>query len=208
MKLKKKAKRILIAIIIVLLIIISLVIIYKGFFNKQEVKETKIVHTIDEYGYKLKDSKSKKYKELYYELEKILKKESVDEEEYVKKITEMFIYDFYTLNDKAAKTDVGGTDFVYEGALDNFIENAEDTFYKYVESDIYNQREQALPTVDTITIDSVEQTAFAYLEQTDEAAFKVKVSWDYTEDGYSDYQKEATLTFIHEGKKLFLVELK
>lgn len=208
MKLRKKPKKILISIITLLIVLIAAFAVYKVFFNKEEVKETKIVHTIKKYGYNLKDSKSEKYKNMFYDLEKILKEDPVDEEKYVKKITEMFVYDFYTLDDKSAKTDVGGTDFVYSTALGNFLENAEDTFYKYVESNIYNQRKQELPTVDEITIDSVEKTTFAYGEETDEDAYEVKVSWTYKEDTYDDYQKEATLIFVHEDIKLSLVELK
>ena len=145
---------------------------------------------------------------MFGELDKILKKDPVDEEEYVKKITEMFIYDFYSLNDKSTKTDVGGTDFIYGNILENFLSNAEDTYYKYVESNMYNDRKQELPVVDEIKIDSVEQTEFAYGEETDEEAYEVTVSWTYTNKEFNDYQKEATLIFIHDGIKLSLVELK
>lgn len=205
MKLKKKAK-----IIIALSVIILLVGgfgVYKVFFAKDQVKETKILKTIDKYGYTLKDNKSKRYHELFIELDKILSKDPVDEEAYAKQITTMFIYDFYTLNDKTAKTDVGGTEFVYSSSLDNFLENAEDTFYKYVESNIYNQRTQKLPTVDKITIDSIEKTSYEYEKETDEDAYEVKVSWTYTDDEFDDYQKEATLIFVHEDIKLSLAEL-
>ena len=206
MRLKKKAK-----IFITLLVIIAVGIggffIYKNYFNN-EVKEAKIVYSIKKYGYKLKDTKSRKYKKMFMELRDILKMSEVDEEKYVKQISKMFIYDFYTLNDKTAKTDVGGSDFVYDKILDNFLLNAEDTYYKYVESNIYNQRRQQLPTVGKIKIDSVEKTSFKYDDQIDEEAYKVKVSWDYTSSKYKDYQKEATLTFIHDGIKLVLVELK
>lgn len=208
MKLRKKPKRILISIITIIILVISAFVIYKMFFAKNEVQETKILHTIKKYGYTLKDSKSDKYKKMFYELEKILKEDPVNEEKYVKKITQMFVYDFYSLNDKTAKTDVGGTDFIYPEILDNFLENAEDTYYKYVESDIYNQRKQKLPTVDKITIESCEESSFAYEEKTDEKAYEVKVSWTYTDDSYKDYQKEATLIFIHNDIRLDLVELK
>jgi len=208
MKLKKKAKIAITLTIILLILGIGAFFGYKTFFKSSEVKETKVLDTIKKYGYSLKDSKSERYKKMFYELEAILKKENVDDEEYAKKISEMFIYDFYTLDTKTAKTDVGGTDFVYEKVLANFLENAEDTFYKYVESNIYNQRNQDLPTVDEITIDSVEETSFTYGDETDDKAYEVKVSWTYKDSGYDDYQKEATLIFVHDGEKLVLVELK
>lgn len=206
MKLKKKVKRLLI-----LLIIVGLVLggyyIYKNFGKKEEVKEIKVINKIDKYGYQLKENKPSKYKKLFEELKEILNEENVNEENYVKKISEMFIYDFYSLSDKTAKTDVGGTDFVYKEVLENFLQNAQDTYYKYVESNVYNNRKQSLPTVSNITIDKVENTKFEYNDKYDEKAFEVDINWDYTDNQFSGYQKKATLIFIHDGIKLSLVEL-
>ena len=207
MKLKKKPKRILIGILVVVAVA-AIAYVAINTFGGKEVKEAKVLKTIKKYGYTLKDNKTKRYQEMFAELDKILKKDPVDEEEYAKQITKMFIYDFYSQEDKSAKTDVGGTDFIYQANLENFLENAEDTYYKYVESNIYGDRKQDLPVVDEITIDSVEQTEFAYGETADENAYEVKVSWTYTDGNLSDYQSEATLTFIHEGIKLSLAELK
>lgn len=206
MKLKKNVKRVIILIFIIFSIVVGAIIYFK-YNDKEKVNEVKIVNEIKDYDYKLKENKPKKYKEMFDELKEILSSKNIDEEAYVKKISEMFIYDFYSLNDKVAKTDVGGVDFVYKEIIDNFLLNAEDTYYKYVESNIYNNRKQSLPTVSEITIESVEKETYAYNEQNDEMAYKVKVSWSYTDDNFSDYQKEATLIFIHDKNKLSLVEL-
>ena len=146
----------------------------------------------------------------YFAYKEIFNKETtkeVDEEKYVSKISEMFIYDFYSLDDKAAKTDIGGVDFVYKGIIDNFLQNAQNTYYKYVESNIYNNRKQKLPTVDKIEIKDVSQKAFAYGSETDDKAYFVETEWTYTDENYSDYQNKATLVFIHDDIKLSLVEL-
>lgn len=206
MKLKKKAKRVIFLIILIVIIIAGL-IIYNKVSKKDSVEEVKIVNEISKYGYKLKENKPKKYKDMFNELKEILEAKKVDEELYVKKISEMFIYDFYSLNDKTAKTDVGGIDFVYSKISENFLQNAEDTYYKYVESNIYNNRKQSLPTVSEIKIESVEKAEYAYAEEIDEEAYSVKVSWSYTDDNFSDYQREANLIFIHDDIKLSLVEL-
>lgn len=208
MKLKKRPKKILMALLILILIVAIVFVGSKIFFGRSEVTEVRVLKTINKYGYTLKDNKTKKYQQMFKELEKLLTKDSVDEEEYVKKITEMFIYDFYSLNDKSTKTDVGGTDFVYPNILEDFLEKAEDTYYKYVENNMYNDRKQKLTTVDEITIDSVEQIEFAYGEETDEEAYEVNASWTYTDDDFNDYQKKATLIFVHDDIKLSLVELK
>ena len=122
-------------------------------------------------------------------------------------IAEMFIYDFYSLSEKSAKTDVGGVDFVHPDALENFLKNAQDTFYKYVESNLYGERNQQLPTVSEITIESCTETEYVYGEKKSEKAYEVKVNWTYTEETYSDYQSSTTLIFVKEGIKYYLVEL-
>lgn len=208
MKLKKKAKKILIIVLILALVAVTGIFVYKTFFEKETIKEAKVLKEIKEYGYVLKDNKSKKYQELFKELAKILEKEDVNYEEYASKLAEMFIVDFYSLSDKTAKTDVGGVDIVHPDILSNFLENAENTYYKYLESNIYNTRNQKLPEVGEIVINAVEKITYAYNDTVDESAIKVNVSWTYTDESFSDYQKQAVLTFVHDGKKLYLVELK
>lgn len=209
MKLKKKVKRMLIIFVVILVLIAAGVgaLIYFKNPKKKAVPEVKIVNEVDKYDYKLKETKSNTYKKMFEELKKILKEEKVDEEAYAKKVAEMFIYDFYTLNDKAAKTDIGGVDFVYSSAIENFLQNAQDTYYKYVESNIYNERKQSLPEVTNITINNVEQKEFAYGDQTDSSAYFVNVTWSYTDEQFADYQKEATVVLIHDDIKLSIVEL-
>lgn len=208
MKLKKKAKQKIIILIVLILLVLLGVLLWKQFSKSEPtVKETKIVSKIDKYGYKLKDNKPATYKKLFKELEEILNEKTVDEDKYVRKISEMFIYDFYSLDDKTAKTDIGGVDFVYPAARDNFLKNAQNTYYKYVENNIYGNRNQKLPIADKMEVVNVEKAPFAYGEQTDEEAYKVTIKWDYTDTAFSSYQKNAVLIFIHNGILLELVEL-
>ena len=123
MKLKKKVKKILL-IIILIGIVIGGYFCYKEFFAKEEIEEAKVVSEIKKYGYVLKDNKPATYKKMFSELKEILESNKVDEDKYLRKITEMYIYDFYSLKDKDAKTDVGGVDFVYDGVLQNYLENS------------------------------------------------------------------------------------
>lgn len=206
MKLKKKAKIVLISLAVLIIGVLG-VVAYKKLFTKEQVKETKIISSIKKYDYHLKDNKSKKYQSYFKELNKILSEKEVDEEKYASKISEMFIVDFFSLNDRSAKTDVGGVDFVHPDALENFLQNAENTYYKNLESNIYGNRKQQLPTVDTITIESVEKTSYSYNDAEDSNAYLVKASWTYTEDKYADYQQNASMIFVHIENKLYLVEL-
>ena len=206
MRLKKKVKRFLWFLLLIILAGGGFYV-YKTYYHKEEVKEAKVVNKIDKYGYNLKENKPEEYKKMFEELKEILEADEVDEEAYVKKISEMFVYDFYSLDYKSAKTDIGGVDFVYSEVLPNFLENAEDTYYKYVESNIYNNRKQTLPRVTNIEVGEVTQEGYEYLKESDSEAYKVPVTWEYTDDAFDKYQKEATLYFIHDDIKLSLVEL-
>lgn len=207
-RVKRKPKKLLIIMLIFIIAAISGVATYFLVFDKEEVKETKVVSKIDHYGYELKSNKSSKYKKLFKELQEVLSEKNVDEKKYVKKITEMFIVDFFSLGDHISKTDVGGVDFVHPDILENFIVNAEDTIYKYVESNIYGQRKQDLPIIDTVTIDSVDIDTFSYGETIDDNAYIVKASWKYKDSSSSSgYQTSANFVYVHDGDKLQLVEI-
>lgn len=206
MKMKKRVKKILIAILLITVVVLGY-LSYKQFFGEKEVKEVKVVNEIKKYGYKLKDNKPAAYKKMFEELKEILEADKVDEEAYAKKISEMFVYDFYSLKDKVSKTDIGGVDFVHPDALENFLTNAQDTYYKYVENNIYGNRKQSLPVVTNISIDNVKQEAFEYGDKSDDKAYFVDVSWSYSDSQFSDNQSKATLIFVHDDIKLYLVEL-
>lgn len=207
MKLKKNIKRLIIALIVIIIIAVGIIVVPKLVHKKPVAKEPKVINTIEAYDYILKDNKNKNYQNLFKELSKILTADKVDEKAYASKLAEMFIVDFYSLADKSSKTDIGGVDIVHPNILSNFLDNAENTFYKYVESNIYNNRIQKLPKVDTVTAETPENTTYTYSNNTDDKAYSVKVSWTYTEEEFSDYQTSATLIFVHQDKKLYLVEL-
>ena len=207
MRLKKKVRVFLIIILFLAAFLVAF-LIWKGHKEKPtEVEEVKVINQVEKYGYNLKENKPEAYKKMFEELKEILNESTVDEEAYAKKIAEMFVYDFYSLEDKTAKTDIGGVEFISPAILEDFLQNAQDTYYKYIESNVYNNRKQKLQVVKDITIDSIEKQSFTYGDTTDENAYIIKVSWDYTDSQFSNYQKSATLVFIHEDIKLYLVEL-
>ena len=206
MKLKKLPKILMIGVALLLVIALVIVLAINFWPQEQKVKEVKVLKSIDEYGYELKDNKTKKYKELFKELEDILREDEVNQEEYAKKVAQMFVYDFFSLEDKAAKTDVGGVDFVHPNAVANFLVNAEDTYYKYIESNIYGERKQDLPAVDVVTVDSIEETEFAYNNEM-HPGYEVRLSWTYTDDKFSDYQKNAIVILIKSDIKYYVVQI-
>lgn len=199
----KKSRKIIISLIVIILIAIIGLIVYKMVFNNSQ-EEVKIIKRIKDYDYNLKENETELYKTEFNELDKILSKKNVDYEEYAKSIAKLFIIDFYTLDNKLSKNDIGGTEFIKEDMRDNFIEEARSTFYKYVE--VIDGRTQELPEVSNITDVSVEKAEFKYSDNTiDENAYKVSISWDYVED--LGYEKEASMIIVKQDKKLYIVEM-
>ena len=204
MKLKKKVKVILV--IAIILIVAGLGFIAYESIKPKEVKKATVENEIKEYGYTLKSTRNDRYKKEFQKLKDILDKKNVDEEEYLKQISKVFIMDFYTLDDKLANTDVGGIDFVHTNAKTNFLEKSEDTVYKFVKNDIYGNRNQDLPEVTDITVDNIDSIEYTIgTDFTDDSAYQVEVSIKYKED--MNYPTKATLTFVHEDNKLSLVEV-
>ena len=95
MKLKKKVKRILIAIVVVAIIALAELYLYKSQQKKTPVKEIKVINQIEKYGYALKENKPSTYKSLFTDLEKILKfffgKEIVSKVQFSKKCGKLIL---------------------------------------------------------------------------------------------------------------------
>ena len=201
-----KRKKIFLGILGIIIIAIGGFLLFQKLTQPKEI-ENKIISSIKEYGYTLRENKNETYKVMFDELKEILKENPVDEEKYISQISKMFIYDFFSLEDKIAKNDIGGVEFVYPEIVPNFLQNAESTYYKYLESNIYGNRVQDLQVVDQITIDSIDNVSYNVLEKVDSNAYQVDVSWNYTDSKFSDYQSKATLFLTKKDKNFYIVEL-
>ena len=193
------------SIIIILVILLILGIIGFIYLNKDEEKSViKVERTIPGYEYTLEENEIEIYKDTFKKLESILDEEEIDKEEYAKCISELFIIDFYTLDNKLSKNDIGGVQFVYPSIKDNFVEKARSTFYKYLE--VKEGRTQSLPVVSEITSVLAEKTLFKVKDtKENKEAYKVSISWEYEEE--LDYEKEAIIYVVEENNKLYIIEM-
>lgn len=203
-KLKKKVV-VLIVLIIIALFSITGLILYNTFFSKSD-NSVKVVDEIPGYGYTLQDDQPKIYKELFKELAEVLSKDSVDEDEYAKLISQMAVIDFYNLDNKVSKNDVGGVQFIRAKNIDNFVLEASETAYKYIEHDIYENRNQTLPEVTSSSVKDIKQEAYSYKDIKDDKAYTVIVNIEYKKD--LDYPTEVIVKLLHNDKKLEIYEMK
>jgi len=133
----------------------------------------------------------------------VLQEDKIDYEEYAELVSKLYVADFYNLENKITKNDVGGTQFIHSSAVDNFLVKAKDTMYKNIESNVYGDRKQELPVVSEIDVDEVDEIKFKLNNETADA-YKVTLSWEYQKDLGYDSEKEIIL--VKEDKKLSIVE--
>lgn len=170
-----------------------------------------IVDKMDEFDYQLTGNNTSYFKELYYDLKELLKEQDREDfdEEYAKLVSQLFVADFYDLNSKLDKTDVGGVQFVWEDSRENFKNFATDSktgVYYFVENNVYGKRTQELPSVTKVEIESIEQITYSEDGFEDDSAYKVVVSISYQKD--LGYPKSCELILLHNQKKIEVIEMK
>lgn len=202
----KKSKLLKVLIVLVLIFcVIILVLFGSKLLTDKEPNEVKILKEIKSHGYKLDENETEIYKSEFDKLENILTQDEINYEDYAKQVAKLFIIDFYTLDNKLSKNDIGGVEFIKESMRDNFIEEARSTFYKYLEVKS-DKRVQKLPVVSEIAEVLVEDAEFKYADKTiDENAYKVTISWIYEED--LGYETETKMVLVNENNKLYIVEM-
>ena len=161
--------------------------------------------TIDKYGYTLNEYDSDYFKSLFEELKKCLESDEVDEEEYAKLLSSLFVTDFYSLEYAISKSDVGGIQFVYTDYQSSFTKKAKDTVYAYVKSNVYGKRNQELPNVKEVEVKSIEKDNYKGNKIQDKEAYTVELNVIYEKD--LDYPNTVTLTLAHVSDKLEIVKM-
>ena len=102
----KKKKRLSIRKITIFLLLLVVVIggcvlaFNKVSSGKKTTKEVQDVDSIEGYNYTLKDNATKYYKSLFEELKKTLEADEIDEEKYAELVAQMFVADFFNLDNK------------------------------------------------------------------------------------------------------------
>lgn len=201
---KKKYKRLIILFVVIALLAIGCFLIFK-MLKKDDVQENvNVVDSISEYGYNLDDRDTELMKSTYEELKNILNSDEIDYEKYADTLARLFVIDLFTMNNKINKYDVGGTEYVYPDAIENFKLNVEDTIYKHMENNSSGKRKQNLPEVSSIDVLSTEVGEYTIGDTDTFDAYIVDLAWEYASDlGYDD---NATVTLVKMEEKLYVVE--
>jgi len=198
MKKINKIKRIIGIIILLLIVIIG---VYAVLIVIPNTKSDVIEQEKIKFDYVLYDRDKNVYKEIFNELKKELNKDEFDYEKYATYISELFVIDLYTLNNKLSKDDIGGVQFVKDEIKENFKLNASRTMYKYINSD----NKSKLPEVSSVNVVEVKKSTYN-IDSKEYESYEVSLTWEYKED--LGYDKEGTVYVIKDKDELFVVEKK
>ena len=198
-----KKKKLILIIIVILVVFFIFLLISKNKAKKEQ--EITVEDQIDKYGYTLDDNETDYYKSLFDELKIVLNSDTVDEESYAKLISQLFVADFFNLDNKLSNSDIGGTQFVYKDYQESFSKFAKDSIYSIVKSNLYGDRDQELPIVTEVVVNNLEQTSISYLDASDNHGYIVDVKIIYKKD--LEYQTTASLYLVHSNDKLEIVKM-
>lgn len=204
---KKKVTRFVVFILVLVFVIVGVVLTSKNLFKKENKNKqvVKVVETIENYDYTLDDNETEYYKGLFRKLKEALEVEEIDEEKYASLVGQLFLSDFFTLDNKLNKNDIGGLQFVYNDFQTDFEMLAKNSIYHVVENNIYGDREQILPVVTKVSVGEVEKVPYTYLDTNDEEAYQIDFDIEYEED--LGYQVTTTLVLIHHDDKLEIIKM-
>ena len=199
-------KRILLFILIIILVYaLGGVVYYK--FNKEkdepEVIKVSNLDTIKGYDYTLNSNDTEYYKELFNKLKEVLEEKDVNDEEYAKLVSQMFICDLYSFDNKVNKYDVGGVSFLEKGFISNYKLNVQNTIYKYLEDNSNGNRDQKLPLVNEVKVLNTEKTNYK-IGDNSYSGYKITLEWTYKED--LGYDSKGVVTLIKNGNNYYVVQ--
>ena len=190
---------------IILVIIICLVVLFISIrFNNSNKPIYKTLYTIEKYNYTLQDRDTKLMEEVFNKLKDVLESDDINYELYATYLSQLFVIDLFTLNNKDNKYDVGGAEYVYKDVRDNYMLNVEETLYKYI-VDINSKDRSSLPVVSSIVETNVEQTTYKYNGK-EYSGYKVDLAWDYIED--LGYPTKGEIILICDNSEIFVVSYK
>lgn len=214
---KKKKRRMnnkkkLLLCLILVLFIVGGYFIYSNFFAEKKTSAPKVVDEIKSFNYVVNENDTKLFKKTFGELKEVLSKKEVDNKKYAETISKLFVIDFFNLENKTSKNDVGGVQFVYNSYKSDFVDYARDGIYKQVVNSIDSKKNNSLPQVtsvkvtktDTVVPSSVfEHEDFA--NETEANAYEVSVEWTYKSN--NGFQTKAVLTVVKDGDKLSIAKM-
>ena len=193
--------KIILWLVFTLIVLFLIILISLGFNNTNYEIKYEIVDKIVDYNYTLEDRDSELMSETFKNLKSVLSEKIIDYDLYAEYLSELFVIDLFTLNNKNNKYDVGSSEYVFSEAKENYTLKVEDTLYKYI-VDINSDERLEYPVVSSITKENIEKITYTYNDK-EYDGYEIKLTWEYVKN--FDYQNEGKVTIIKDNNKLYVV---
>ena len=178
----KNRKIIITWLIVAILLLVAIVVVYFIVANRGNEQNAEIVpqevDSISGYEYKLEDRDTTLYKNTFTELKKTLENENIDYPKYAELVSELYIIDLYTINNKVTK-------------------------YEYVEDNSSGKRKQDLPEVKSIQIVETNHSKFN-IDDSEFDGYSIQLKWDYVKD--LGYDTESIVNLVETENKVYVVQ--
>lgn len=186
---KKKKKNVVLIVLLVIILVAGGTFLCIKFFKRKPVERTrteiKIIDSVADYGYSLKENDTAYLKEEYEKLKNILNSDEINTQDYAVQVAKMFVIDLYTLSTKMNKYDIGGVQYYHVDKKNMFEQKVMDTLYSTLIDNTYGDRKQALPEVSNVSLVEVDEIEYKVNEV--QKCLLVKLKWNYaTNMGYDD----------------------
>lgn len=198
-------KKIIYIVIIFICIILLYINLKSSFSSKSSIEKTQ-VEKIENYNYNLHSNDTDIYKDKFQELKTILEKEEINDKDYATLVAELFVIDFYTLDNKITNRDIGGTEFIHPNMLKEFSNKARGTIYKNITNNLYGDRKEKLQVVKNVKVTSIDNIKYQNNDINTDNAYQIKIDIEYEKD--LKYQESVTLTLVKQNEKIYIVEIK
>lgn len=195
-RLKKKI-RVILSVVLGLLVFLVIVFSILRVIDGLKPTVVEVIDTIDKYNYTLDDRDNSLFTDYFADLKKVLNEDNIDFDEYAELLSKMFVIDFYTLDNKLNKYDVGGLQFLDADIYKGFNLKAMDTIYKYIGVI------EGAPDVNFVEIVDIKDKNILYNEETYEG-YSVTLSWKYVKD--YGYDTDGDVLIIRDGEFLKIIE--
>lgn len=194
-----------ILIIIFLVLSIGATYISSKYFihNFKKKKFTVVVDNIGSYGYTLDKRDTRLMKEKFDELKDVLKTKEIDFKKYSELISQLYVIDLYTIDNKVNKYDVPCLEYIYKDQVDKFKSMIKWEFYSKIEDNSDKNRKQELPVVKSVEVTNVEEATYDINGET-KTGYILTLEWNYDED--LGYDKKAQITTVIDNNRVYVVK--
>ena len=120
-----------------------------------------------------------------------------------------FVYDFFTLKNKADGTDVGGLTYLPQNRVEEFSEFAVRNYYKNYDAIVNEHGKSSLPEVVNVTVQSKTETEVEYKNETYSGyTFNLTVEYEETKIPVEELKTTIQLTCLIYDMRVMVISAK